>query len=202
MTKQTNPNAAREAGQKYHNSCKHLETSYGRPYPFFWSVAHEPYTSENPRAHGNVSYTETCACCGATRAVNSNGGTTEVSPWGLPAAEIKRREREEEQRQSEIVEAAAKVEAQRQADRDREIAWRLGSDRRLTVCGVPVRVQADFREGALLLHVRYGADVSTYGAGGWHRAETLRLAAAQWQDGPQDDFRSHIYPAIGALIAA
>jgi hypothetical protein len=35
----------------------------------------------DPRSHGGVAFQETCVTCGAERAVNSNGGILESSPW-------------------------------------------------------------------------------------------------------------------------
>lgn len=45
------------------------------------SVAVHPYTDENRAAHGNITYTERCATCGAERRANVNGLHAEYSPW-------------------------------------------------------------------------------------------------------------------------
>jgi len=62
--------------------CRHHHThQVGPDRCFYGSVAEEPFTHENPAAHGNVSWTEECDRCGARRAVNSNQHFVEVSPW-------------------------------------------------------------------------------------------------------------------------
>jgi hypothetical protein len=89
-------------------TCKHESTTDGQIYGYNGSVAHHPFTYENPRAHGGVRYTETCDACGAKRLVNSNGLHYEYGTWGPSLAEREREERER-QRQQEIAdfEAAA-----------------------------------------------------------------------------------------------
>ena len=49
--------------------------------PFFGPVSRH----ENPVAHGNVCYVDTCKC-GATRRTNSNAGQQERGPWVAAAA--------------------------------------------------------------------------------------------------------------------
>ncbi len=86
--------------------CKHTTTVDGEHFGFTGSVAHYPYTDENPCAHGNVRYTETCASCGAERSVNCNQRHYEYSPWG-PS-------RREQQRAAEAAEIEALAELKRQ----------------------------------------------------------------------------------------
>ncbi len=74
--------------------CQHGETTSGAERPYITSVSVHPFTDENPRAHGWVTYTQTCDDCGAERAVNANQGHAEFSPWGPSTAERRRRERE------------------------------------------------------------------------------------------------------------
>ena len=64
--------------------CQHNGTPMrGTIYGYCRPVAVSPYTHEEQRAHGGVTYTETCAGCGVTRKVNSNGRHREYSPWGV-----------------------------------------------------------------------------------------------------------------------
>jgi hypothetical protein len=62
---------------------------------FTGSVAHEPYTHEEPAAHGNITVDEECVSCGALRKVNVNQLFVECSPWGPSAAERARQEEAE-----------------------------------------------------------------------------------------------------------
>lgn len=60
-------------------TCKHRETVAGNDRPFAGSVAAPGH--ENPAAHGNISYEETCSRCGATRRLNLNQRHVEYGPW-------------------------------------------------------------------------------------------------------------------------
>jgi hypothetical protein len=62
--------------------CKHAETTTSGWRCYTASVAVHPYTEPNPAAGGWVTFTETCAKCGAQRPVNSNGPHLELGPWG------------------------------------------------------------------------------------------------------------------------
>lgn len=55
---------------------KEAQERAGVPYPFTGAVA----WPENPRAHGGHTRVQVCAC-GATRAVNRNGGEREYGQW-------------------------------------------------------------------------------------------------------------------------
>lgn len=55
---------------------------------FTGSVAVAPFTEEDCRAHGGVTYEEECAC-GARRSVNANQSFREEGPWG-PDREARR----------------------------------------------------------------------------------------------------------------
>lgn len=61
--------------------CKHTSTTRGRDRCYNYPVAVPPYTDENPPAQGSITYTETCATCGAERDVNANRGHREFGPW-------------------------------------------------------------------------------------------------------------------------
>lgn len=63
------------------DKCKHTSTTRGRDRCFNLPVAVPPYTDENPAAHGNITYTETCAICRAQREVAANNGVREFGPW-------------------------------------------------------------------------------------------------------------------------
>lgn len=68
--------------------CRHHHThQVGPDRCFYGSVAEEPFTHENPAAHGNVSWTEECDRCGARHSINSNQGSLEFSPWSHPTTE-------------------------------------------------------------------------------------------------------------------
>lgn len=83
-----------DASQYHIGPCDHRKTIDGECRCFSHSVACHPYTEENRRAHGNVSYIETCLVCGAERSVNENQGSHEYGTWGPSLASRKRDERE------------------------------------------------------------------------------------------------------------
>ena len=58
-------------------NCKHTTTSFGSSRPFTGSVNPR---DENPAAHGDRTYTETCTC-GASREINNNGLHQEIGAW-------------------------------------------------------------------------------------------------------------------------
>lgn len=95
------------------STCQHTTTTSGPDYAYMAPVAVEPYTTANPVAHGNVTYTETCVRCGSERAVNANAGQIEVSPWGPDRAT-------QEATARQIAEAAR--QAQEQQDRAAALA--------------------------------------------------------------------------------
>ena len=61
--------------------CTHENTQNGEMYGFTTAVYEQPYTHEERRAHGGVTYTETCQACGMQRKVNSNGRHYEYGAW-------------------------------------------------------------------------------------------------------------------------
>ncbi len=61
----------------------HKATRYTEPRCYDGGVASPPYTDENQRAHGDITYREVCEC-GATRAVNANQGHFEYGTWNAP----------------------------------------------------------------------------------------------------------------------
>ena len=63
----------------------HVAVTESEPRSFSHSVARPPFTHENPAAHGNIWFVETCRC-GAIRDVLQNQRHTEVSPWRAPEA--------------------------------------------------------------------------------------------------------------------
>lgn len=83
--------------------CKHEKTrQYGRDYGFSGSVAHPPYTEENPSAHGCISYQEECVACGARRWLNVNGCHIEYGTWGETESEREAQRRVLEVRAREV----------------------------------------------------------------------------------------------------
>jgi hypothetical protein len=69
------------------NTCKHKHTREVSMHGYSGSVAVQPYTYEDRRAHGGVTFTSRCEDCGAERKENSNGRYQEFSPWQLPTEE-------------------------------------------------------------------------------------------------------------------
>ena len=67
--------------------CQHQHITSGPERAFVGSVASEPYTEENPAAHGSITYTGTCQDCGAERSVNQNGGHCEYGTWSVPLSD-------------------------------------------------------------------------------------------------------------------
>ena len=66
-------------------TCKHSHLKTGPDRCFSGPVR---VTDQNPAAHGNVTYTETCTDCGAERSVNVNQCHVEEGEWSgaAPAA--------------------------------------------------------------------------------------------------------------------
>ena len=62
-----------------HPPAKHKEV--GDPHCFSHPVAIEPFTHENPAAHGNIRVEVECTACGGRRSENVNQNHIEVSPW-------------------------------------------------------------------------------------------------------------------------
>lgn len=60
---------------------RHEVVNTTEPTCYVGPVAREPYTDENPRSHGWITYCEVCRC-GAERPVNANGMHTEIGCWG------------------------------------------------------------------------------------------------------------------------
>lgn len=67
--------------EKTKGTCTHPRTSDSLPRGFGGSVAHPPYTEENPAAHGCITYVECCDLCDAKRSVNANGMHREIGTW-------------------------------------------------------------------------------------------------------------------------
>ena len=68
------------AGPLYRPNHKHTADSSTDPICYSGPVAVQPYTEENPAAHGCIEETDTCTC-GATRRVLTNGRHAEYAPW-------------------------------------------------------------------------------------------------------------------------
>jgi len=62
-------------------NCTHSRTSFGPDKPFDGPVYTPGVTEEHRKAHGNISYIETCLDCGVVRSINQNQGC-EFSKWG------------------------------------------------------------------------------------------------------------------------
>jgi transcription elongation factor Elf1 len=67
--------------------CNHENFKVTKLAPFLREVSIYPYTQENRAAHGNITETQECLSCGATRTVNVNQLHMEYSPWGESAEE-------------------------------------------------------------------------------------------------------------------
>lgn len=91
--------------------CKHTPVRIGNDRAFTGSVAVQPYTEENPCAHGNITFTEECTRCGAQRSVNVNGRHREYGPYGPTRARRDDLERREAARKRNEQESMARKAA-------------------------------------------------------------------------------------------
>lgn len=66
-----------------YRTCQHVHTRDGVYRGFDHCVAHSHLYCER-RAHGGISYTETCLDCGRERECASNGAYSESSAWHEP----------------------------------------------------------------------------------------------------------------------
>jgi hypothetical protein len=71
--------------------CEHNNAKIIKITPFSREVSIPPYTTENRAAHGNITETQECLSCGATRLVNVNQSHFEFSPWGESREEKRQR---------------------------------------------------------------------------------------------------------------
>lgn len=67
-------------------TCAHTQTRSSGERPYSGPVAVQPYTDENPSAHGGTTLTEECQGCGARRSVNRNQRHVEYGSWGKSRA--------------------------------------------------------------------------------------------------------------------
>jgi hypothetical protein len=62
-------------------ACRHTSTVESEPTGYTGPVYTPGWTEEERRAHGAITFTETCVHCYRTRRVNANGRHVEHSKW-------------------------------------------------------------------------------------------------------------------------
>jgi len=95
-------------------NCRHVAWSEGDVYGFAGPIFG---AEEDRRAHGGVSWTDTCRGCGARRGVNANQGWREEGPGGPSRSE---REGDAARREAAAREAVASVPPLQTASLDSE----------------------------------------------------------------------------------